>query len=483
MDQRRPRHLRRLPRRRPDASARPRRTTTASGTRWSPTSAAAGMALYVDGKRIARRTRRPRRRRPTPATGGSAATTSTAGRTSPPANKFSGSHRRRRDLPRTAEQRPGAGALHGQRPHVQRPDPRRPTPTAPPSATPAPDLYWRLDDAAGSPDRARPDDRRGRRRRTRPAWSAAGAGRRRTRRGRRSASRGPARRLWSRRPGEQPDRLVGGDSGSTTTTTSGGKLIGFGNPATQRDQQQLRPHVYMLDDGTLRFGIWTGAANTITSPATYNDGTWHHVVATHGPRRDAALRRRGARREREPAVAAAGLHRLLAGGRRPHLGRRHVRRLRRLARRGRRLRPAALRGDRGPALPARASRPPRTSRRPRRSPPAPRASKASFDAGGSSDPDGTIASYAWDFGDGSTGTGATATHTYAAAGTYTVMLTVTDDKGAGGTATRTVAVTQPADVPPTAAFTVTISKLDRLVRRLRLERQRRHRRRLRLGLR
>ena len=50
-----------------------------------------------------------------------------------------------------------------------------------------------------------------------------------------------------------------------------------------------------------------------------------------------------------------------------------------------------------------------------------------FDGRGSADPDGTIASYAWDFGDGGTGTGAQPTHPYAAAGTYPVTLTVTDD--------------------------------------------------------
>ena len=51
----------------------------------------------------------------------------------------------------------------------------------------------------------------------------------------------------------------------------------------------------------------------------------------------------------------------------------------------------------------------------------------SFDGSGSSDPDGDIASYDWDFGDGNGGAGATPDHAYAAADTYTVILTVTDD--------------------------------------------------------
>ena len=58
----------------------------------------------------------------------------------------------------------------------------------------------------------------------------------------------------------------------------------------------------------------------------------------------------------------------------------------------------------------------------------------SFNGSGSTDEDGSIVSYAWNFGDGATGSGATTSHTYSAPGKYKVILTVKDNDGASGIA-------------------------------------------------
>jgi len=61
----------------------------------------------------------------------------------------------------------------------------------------------------------------------------------------------------------------------------------------------------------------------------------------------------------------------------------------------------------------------------------------------SSDSDGSIVSRSWDFGDGNGSTAQNPSHSYAAAGTYTVSLTVTDDDGASDTASQPVTVSAP----------------------------------------
>lgn len=77
-------------------------------------------------------------------------------------------------------------------------------------------------------------------------------------------------------------------------------------------------------------------------------------------------------------------------------------------------------------------------------------SALTFDGATSSDSDGTISSWRFDFGDGSpaqSGTQAQATHAWSAAGNYTVTLTVTDDRGATATATLTLTISAFVRVP------------------------------------
>ncbi|HEY9369456.1 LamG-like jellyroll fold domain-containing protein [Streptomyces sp.] len=67
-----------------------------------------------------------------------------------------------------------------------------------------------------------------------------------------------------------------------TTTTRGGKLIGFGNKTT-RNSGSYDKHLYMTNTGNLVFGVYSGGAKTLTTLGSYNNGAWHHVVGTQGP--------------------------------------------------------------------------------------------------------------------------------------------------------------------------------------------------------
>jgi len=81
---------------------------------------------------------------------------------------------------------------------------------------------------------------------------------------------------------------------------------------------------------------------------------------------------------------------------------------------------------------------------------APTTAAISFDGTASYDPDGTVVSYSWVFGDQTTGTGSLVTHSYTYAKTYTVTLTVTDNGGVTGSTTSQVTIT---DRPPVVSFT------------------------------
>ncbi|MCJ8270433.1 MAG: PKD domain-containing protein, partial [Psychrosphaera sp.] len=79
-------------------------------------------------------------------------------------------------------------------------------------------------------------------------------------------------------------------------------------------------------------------------------------------------------------------------------------------------------------------------------------------AGNATDADGTVVSYAWDFGDGNSASGQNASHSYANSGDYTVTLTATDDEGLTDTLSQTVTVTAPP-VAPVADFSHVVDGL------------------------
>jgi PKD repeat protein len=241
-----------------------------------------------------------------------------------------------------------------------------------------------------------------------------------------------------------------------TTTTSGGKLIGFGSQQTGYSGNYDR-HVYMEQDGRLQFGNWTGRMNLASSTASYNDGRWHHVVATQGSD-GMKLYVDGAQVGSNPTTASDGYRGYwrLGGDSSWNSGSGYwAGSLDEAAVYARPLDATtiaqhyALGTNKANAAPVAAFSSATTGL------------GVAFDGGASADSDGSVASYAWDFGDGSAVASEVApTHTYAAGGTYTVTLTVTDDRGAVGTSTATVTVTPPrVNATPTASFTSTVDHL------------------------
>ena len=220
-----------------------------------------------------------------------------------------------------------------------------------------------------------------------------------------------------------------------TTDSTGGMIAGDG--LWQTNDSQIEDRVLYFDThGDLRFGAYNngptnaGLKSTITSPTAYNDGAWHHVVGTIGAT-GAALYVDGAQVASDATMVDTSVYygNWRVGGD---------------ALTGWPSAPANgyLAGSIADvaiyptALPAAAVAAHYNGGAIGASAPIGRftstctAESCAFDASTSSDTGGTIATYSWNFGDGSavvTGASATRTHVYPTAATYNVTLTVTDN--------------------------------------------------------
>ncbi len=237
-----------------------------------------------------------------------------------------------------------------------------------------------------------------------------------------------------------------------TTTTTGGKLIGFGNASTGLSTKSDR-HIFMRNDGKLDFG----AGADVISPLAYNNGAWHQAVGTQGPGGmklyvDGQLVGTNASTSVQNYTGwwRIGGDKVGTGSTSNYFNGT----LDEAA-----IYNAALSAAQVSALWTAGNAPPANQAPVAVFGSTPAGLTASFDASGSTDADGTISGYAWDFGDGATGTGPNPNHTYALEGTYQVKLTVTDDDGATGVVTNPVTVVRPANVLPTAAFSTGVNKL------------------------
>ncbi|GAB4084723.1 hypothetical protein GCM10028784_13530 [Myceligenerans cantabricum] len=237
------------------------------------------------------------------------------------------------------------------------------------------------------------------------------------------------------------------------TTTAGGKLVGFGNRGSRSTSTTADRHLYVDSTGRLVLGVRPGATRTVTSPTPVTDGAWHHAAGTLGPD-GLRLYLDGELVAVDTDVTGAqsynGYWRVggdnLDGWSPTSPNRNFTGDIDEVAVYEHVLTPEQVSLHHVVGL---------TGEGPNQ-PPVAEAELTmedltlAADASASTDPDGEIASYAWDLGDGSTDTGATIEHTYAAAGTYEVTVTVTDDDGATDTFTQEVAATEPP--PPDTAL-------------------------------
>ncbi|MGY1805394.1 PKD domain-containing protein [Blastococcus sp. SYSU D00922] len=243
-----------------------------------------------------------------------------------------------------------------------------------------------------------------------------------------------------------------------TTSTSGGKIVGFGNQQAGNNSSNYDRHVFMDESGRLVFGVWTGQASVVTSNPGYNNGQWHHVVASLSPAGE-ALYIDGALVQARNDITAGqpydGYWRI--GGDSSWAGAPYFAGvIDDVA-----VYPAALSAAQVQQHFTLGSNVPPPN-------PAPQAAFTSTVSGltvevdgTSSTDDGSIAAYSWAFQGGGVASGPTASYTFPGTGTYDVTLTVTDDKGATNAVTQQVSVTAPPpNQAPEAAFTSSATGLD-----------------------
>ncbi|MGI8330563.1 LamG-like jellyroll fold domain-containing protein [Actinomadura scrupuli] len=228
-----------------------------------------------------------------------------------------------------------------------------------------------------------------------------------------------------------------------TSSFLGGKIIGYGDKTSGSSSSYDR-QLYLSNNGTVVFGMYPNAVKTVQSGNGYNNNKWHHVVGTVDGSAGMKLYVDG-NLVGSDATAKSGQP--FSGYWR--VGGDNVA--------GWPLAPSSsyLNGtiDEVAVYPKALSAAQVATHyglgtgtvTPNKPPTAAFASSCTWldctlDASGSADTDGTVASYAWDFGDGQTGTGQNPTHSYALAGDYTVKLTVTDDKGDSDYVIHTVSV-------------------------------------------
>ena len=243
-----------------------------------------------------------------------------------------------------------------------------------------------------------------------------------------------------------------------TATTTGGKIVGYGRSSTG-DSGSYDRHVYMTNDGRLVYGNYDGSTRTVSSSASYNDNKWHHVVATQGDS-GMSLYVDGASVGTLPTAKTAegytGYWRVggdnLNGWPDQPSTSYFSGDIDEVA-----VYPAALSSSQAAnhyALGQGLSTPTAdfgvTTQ----------GYSAFFDASGSSAPSGqSIASYAWEFGDGSpAGSGVTPSHTYAQAGSFTATLTVTTNTGRTSSIAKSL-VTQAPHAKPVAVISSSASGL------------------------